>query len=1323
MKKKLLCLVFIFVAILQLDAATFYVRSATGNDTNGTGTLAKPWATLGKAIASASVVSGSIIDVSGTFTADYGINISKSITIQGTNSSTTLVDGTAGNASIKNFLTVATAGITVNIENVSFQNFSNFNTSAATMGGVISIQAASTLNVRKSVFRNNTGNLGGAIQIGSALSVLIEDSYFLNNFAKATTSGTTISNGSGGALYISTSSATSAVTINRCLFESNSAQGSNGSAINYSSAPISGISTASLSIINSTFANNSLKYSTATTAICGDAVVLLNGTTTVANIKLINNTICYNSSAKTTTGSTTGVLVKGVSNTVSLFNNILYSNFNNETLPNSISLSNTTGILLKESRNNILDVSASNYNWVTKTSIGMSSSNISGAVNGNNFGQLALAASLSDNGGFTKTLVLGNYSIANHAGYLSSVVPKIDQRGIIRMGLPDIGAFNLSRTTLYPSQSDSVGRLLCQSINLDYPGLEQVKSQALLGNYTAALEAWRDYKVGILRKTNLGPFGWHGNQLNSNTVLPYAQYMVAAISLTQFLASGASQKADFQVFGFAGSPDLPATIDWQSKNSSGAYPDVYSNFYNIIPLASHYYKTGEIVYLKKWFQVLGDFACKQKIQIDQLAANGVNTTIYNNCDWSTNAPVALSEGDRVVNIIRGLGVICKSLPNGGKPSPWDSVYISVNNTLPTDGQKLIPAVQLAQIVFSLVNDHPKPLLDRYLTASAVPNQRRNGLTSLLYIATIFPEFKTSTDLLASTSAGIDDYLTGAFYKDGGMLEASFNYNLGDAAALSYMSYLIKSYNPLLAQRLLDAQSKYYRLSASLLTPLGDLPALSSQSPSNPTPVWKSASSKSAWLLDNALTTPGQNDALVAKIAAQFNPSGSVTAPDFTSVRFPYSGYTVQRKNWQWDSPYLFFWERRPARGHTNMGANSIQVSAFGRPLLVTAGPPVYYAGQLPTYLQSDFTAINALLSEESSLKTNTVIVDGKSQQTGIVAQTADTAKIANRWHSSSNFDFSEGLYDLGYPTAGSVNHRRQVTYIKNPGFWIVAEIMTNLDAASHTFSQIWNFPAYQDTTKTLAYGFKQNEVQIDGNGIHTTDPTGPNIWLYHVGEKPLTYTMYFGQKNPYLGWFSPTFGTIIPAPQVFSKWTSAQNSVLITIIWPTPNNAAPAFSNLVNLSTTADPSYAGFTMNLQDGRKIKYELSHNNRTLKTDFTSFTAQSSLTISQTDGTSLGLVTAQTDTLPSVYEYKWQNGMITLGSKALLQKNMELHPMPFSDYLNISDTVMKVEVYSLLGKLLVTQKPTNKTLNFKSLAAGSYILKCYTAEGIISKSIIRK
>jgi len=880
-----------------------------------------------------------------------------------------------------------------------------------------------------------------------------------------------------------------------------------------------------------------------------------------------------------------------------------------------------------------------------------------------------------------------------------------------------------TRTTLYPSQSDSVGRLLCQSINLDYPGLQQVKSQALAGNYTAALEAWRDYKVGVLRITNLGPFGWQSNQLNGSTVLPYAQYMVGAISLTQFLASGAKDKADFQLFGFAGSPDLPATINWQSKNSSGIYPDVYSNFYNIIPLASHYYKTGEVVYLKKWFQVLGDFACKQKIKIDQLVANGVNTNIYNNCDWSTQAKVALAQGDRVVNIIRGLGVTCKSLPNGGKPASWESVYMPVFTVLPTNGAQLIPAVELAQISFSLVNDHPKALLDRYLTAGAVPNQRRIGLTSLLYIATIFPEFKTSVDLLARTSAAIDDYLTGNHYKDGGMLEPSFNYNLNDAAALSIMSDLIKKYNPQLSQRLLDAQFKYYRLSASLLDPLGDLPALSSKSPSNPTPVWNSASSRSAWLLNNAKTIPGQNDSFVAKIAAQFNPSGSVEAPDFTSVRFPYSGYTVQRKNWQWDSPYLFFYERRPARGHNNLGANSIQVSAFGRPLLVSAGPPVYFAYQLPTNLQSDFTAINALLGENTSLKTNTVVVDGKSQAMGVVAVKAYDTAINTRWHSSSNFDFSEGFYDLGYPTAGSVNHRRYVTYVKSHGFWIVADIMTNLDGASHTFSQIWNFPAYQDTTKTLAYGFKQNEVQIDANGIHTSDPTGPNVWLYHIGEKPLTYTMYFGQKNPYLGWFSPTFGTMMPAPQVFSKWTSTQNSVLITIIWPTPNNAAPAFSNLVNLSTTTDPSYAGFTMDLQGGQKIKYELSHNNRTLTNNFTSYTAQSSLTISQPDGTAIGLVAAQTDTLPAVYEYKWQNGMINLGSKTLLQKNIELHPMPFSDYLYISDVVIKVDVYSLLGELLVTQKPINRTLNFKSLAAGTYILKCYTVEGIISEKIIKR
>jgi hypothetical protein len=178
--------------------------------------------------------------------------------------------------------------------------------------------------------------------------------------------------------------------------------------------------------------------------------------------------------------------------------------------------------------------------------------------------------------------------------------------------------------------------------------------------------------------------------------------MAGTITLAQFQASGCSQKSDFQLFNLAASPDIAFSANWLAKNTSGTYPNVYSNFYNIIPLASHYFKNSELVYLKKWFQLTADFACRQKLLIDNIAATGQSTLPYNNCDWSTNAPVALSQGDRVFNIIRGLGVISKSLPGGGKPTLWDSIYVPLNSALPESSMNLISSVQLAHFHWYLI---------------------------------------------------------------------------------------------------------------------------------------------------------------------------------------------------------------------------------------------------------------------------------------------------------------------------------------------------------------------------------------------------------------------------------------------------------------------------------------------------------------------------------------------------------------------------------------------------------------------------------------------
>ncbi|MFZ4582139.1 MAG: choice-of-anchor Q domain-containing protein [Paludibacter sp.] len=1327
MKKTLFFCLFLSLGLMPTSADTFYVRPGFGSDTNGDGTLVKPWATLAKALASPTVVSTSIIDVSGTFTVDYNLSITKSVTIHGNDKSTTIFDGKAGNASLKNFTTIVTAGITLTLENITFKNFNNYSSSSSTNGGVVSINipsGISTLTIKNCIFRDNTSNLGGAISVSKYAVVNVQDSYFYNNTAKATTSGT-ISNGAGGAIYFSTTTANSKIDITRCLFESNSAQGSNGAALYFdSSRSVASTYTYFLNLTNSTFTNNKLTYSTAATPLIGNGSVYVNNAGAFVIVKLVNNTIAYNKTDRTTNGGCSGLYFNAMSGKSTLINNLLFSNLDSQTTAVSTSILHNGNLLLTESRNNITDMVSTDYDWTTKTAAGMSSGNTSGAVNGTSTGQLGLATLLVDNGGKTKTLALSNSSIALNAGYVTGA-PTVDQRNETRVGVPDVGAFE---SVIYLSKADSVGKVLCGLINLDYPGLELVKAAATSGDYATALEAWRDYKVMSLRINKIGSPP-SSTFVNTSTYLPYAKYMIGEITTAQFLASiGCVQRNDFALFGFDSALSTPSNINWFTKNAAGVYPDVYSNFSNFGALAGNYYVTRDVKNLKKYFQIASDFASRQKKLYLNEVAKGVDLSTLM-CNWSTLAAPALSEAIAVDNIIKSLAYFSKCLPNpnGGRPTNY-IINMPVTTAIAKDSLKIIPAVELAQIALSLNIDHPQPLMDRYFAAYAVPNQRQSGLWSLIAIATQFPEFSTSSSLFSNTSIALDDLITGAMNKDGGMLEASFNYNTGVAAQFSDFSELLQASNPVLAQKFLDAQTDFYRLYASLLTPVGIIPALASSGPGAPPAIWTSSIVRNTQLSSISRYIAGQSDPVTASIAAAINPGNTKPIPTFTSIQYPYSGYYAQRKNWNWDSPYLFFYNRRPSRGHTNLGSNSIQISAFGRPLLVTAGKPLYGVDQLLdtiNFKKADFNAINALFGEATSLKSNTVIVDDKSQTSGVISQVAYETPIDARWSSTSTFDFLEGNYDLGYPTAGKVDHRREVTFVKEYGFWIVADIMTNKDAVSHNYSQIWNFPGYNIDPlvgPSKCYGFKQNEVVLGTKNIHTADPTGPNVWMYHFGEKPIVYDMKYGQKNPYFGWYCPNWGEFIPAPQVFTKWTSANSSILITLIWPTNNNVEPVYSNMVDLSTKADQAYAGFSMTMQDGSQLKYEISKDNSTYTNDIQSFTAQSLLTVKKTNGNIYSLVTAST--APTVYEYNKINGVIN-DTKVISANSIYVYPNPVDNVLKIDSEqeIAKVEVYSMLGSMILSQKPANRTVNLSSLSSGQYIIKIHTSKNVSTFSINKK
>jgi hypothetical protein len=61
--------------------------------------------------------------------------------------------------------------------------------------------------------------------------------------------------------------------------------------------------------------------------------------------------------------------------------------------------------------------------------------------------QLGLATSLTENGGETKTLSINATSVAINAGYVSGA-PGVDQRNIARVGIPDVGAYENTTTTV-----------------------------------------------------------------------------------------------------------------------------------------------------------------------------------------------------------------------------------------------------------------------------------------------------------------------------------------------------------------------------------------------------------------------------------------------------------------------------------------------------------------------------------------------------------------------------------------------------------------------------------------------------------------------------------------------------------------------------------------------------------------------------------------------------------------------------------------------------------------------------------------------------------
>ena len=691
---------------------------------------------------------------------------------------------------------------------------------------------------------------------------------------------------------------------------------------------------------------------------------------------------------------------------------------------------------------------------------------------------------------------------------------------------------------------------LLASLDLQRPDMAEVRAAIEAGDATKAARAWRAIAIARLRSSELGTFDYHDHHLRNRKLL--ADRLVGIIDPEEYKAKAAPNEF-LDLYNISGPPGRGTVIDWTASATDPltATAAAYGSFNFGIPLAARYWETNDSVYLRKWLDVVSDYALRQRPAMERLPAA---SRPRGNSPWIVGGDTCILQSQKVLAIIRSLAVLAKSLPSGEEAGPheWNRALAPVMIPPLEPAMALFDPDQLAAIVLSLTIDDPPLLLDLYEASRTPPNQRCLGLTALLMIASQFPEVQGMATLRERAGAAMHEHVLNSFHQDGGMLEQSLNYNVGDAEKMRQVGRMLRGGDrPDWLADLATRLTLYDRMIVSLRTPAGELPVIGNNT-SNPPALWRSGEVRDQWFGD-ASRTAGRPD--VARLG-------------FTSVAFPYSGYYVQRGSWDWESGYLFFMNARPATGHCTMDNLAIELHALGRPLLVRGGPPHYALQFLPEARRGDADAIERYFGEGSSSKVNTILVDGRSQvRDGPPSTAPHEDPIPGRWHSSAAFDYVDGAYDLGYGIRGKpaehikgITHHRKVIHLRGPKCWVVVDLMQLKTPVSRAYTQIWKLPPYLDQKHGGGLGvcgFTQDQVVIDAQGFHTADPGGPNLWAFQAASQPLTREIHFGESNPYLGWYARQIGDLVPAVDVHACFGGRGDIAVVTLLAPAIGNAPP----------------------------------------------------------------------------------------------------------------------------------------------------------------------
>ena len=241
------------------------------------------------------------------------------------------------------------------------------------------------------------------------------------------------------------------------------------------------------------------------------------------------------------------------------------------------------------------------------------------------------------------------------------------------------------------------------------------------------------------------------------------------------------------------------------------------------------------------------------------------------------------------------------------------------------------------------------------------------------------------------------------------------------------------------------------------------------------------------------------------------------SPGEASKAFKNGGYYCIKSGWDKDAhsvllrcgPFVF--------GHPHADLLSIDLSAYGKPLLVDAGKYTYNECTDRRYVKG--TASH-----------NTIVIDGMDQAEYIHRMSfrqVPTYDI-NKWTAGENYVFVDAEHYGYHRTGGKATHRRQLAFI-NSEFYVVIDRITG--SGNHDIEQYWHLHS--------------NNARMDAKSfaVESMDEDQPNISI-------IPYIPYTVRAELNEGWYSEKYG-IKKKGKVIRYWMKERLPVSIgTILYP-----------------------------------------------------------------------------------------------------------------------------------------------------------------------------